>query len=117
MITRKWAKGNMITTFDQFDGQEYIWVHGKVYHHGWFKSWQYRYVSDLVKSGQVYEVVNAEYPSGITENEGKSYLETLQDFFEEQGIYTRRLDLSKEDDRNTSFVATLCPTEEKIIIK
>lgn len=71
MITRKWAKGNMITTFDQFDGQEYIWVHGKVYHHGWFKSWQYRYVSDLVKSGQVYEVVNTEYPSGITEKDGE----------------------------------------------
>ena len=103
MITRKWAKGNVITTFDRFDEQEYIWVHGKVYHHGWFKSWQYRYISDLVKSGQVYEVVNAEYPSGITENEAKSYLETLQDFFEEQGIYTRRLDLSKEEDRNTSI--------------
>ena len=61
--------------------------------------------------------MNAEYSSGITENEGKSYLETIQDFFEEQGIYARRLDLSKEEDRNTSFVATLCPTEEKIIIK
>ena len=86
MITRQWAKGNVITTFDRFDEQEYIWVHGKVYHHGWFKSWQYRYVSDLVKSGQVYEVVNAEYPSGITENEGKSYLETLQDFLKNKGF-------------------------------
>lgn len=71
MITRKWAKGNVITTFDRFDEQEYIWVHGKVYHHGWFKSWQYRYVSDLVKSGRVYEVVKAEYPAGIIEKDGK----------------------------------------------
>lgn len=71
MITRKWAKGKMIDTFDQFNEQEYIWVNGKVYHCGWFKSWQYRQVSDLIKSGRVYEVVRAKYPAGIIEKDGK----------------------------------------------
>ena len=71
MITRKWAKGKMIATFDQFDEQEYIWVNRKVYHCGWFKSWQYRQVSDLIKSGRVYEVVRAKYPAGIIEKDGE----------------------------------------------
>lgn len=71
MITRKWAKGNMITTFDQFNKQEYIWVNGKVYHYGWFQSWQYRQVSVLIKSGRVYEVVRAKYPAGIVEKDGE----------------------------------------------
>ena len=71
MITRKWAKGNMITTFDRFDGQEYIWVNGKVYHCGWFTYWTYRQISNLIKSGRVYEVVKAEYPAGIIEKDGK----------------------------------------------
>lgn len=71
MITRKWAKGNMITTFDQFNEQEYIWVNGKVYHCGWFQSWQYRQVSVWIKSGRVYEVVRAKYPAGIVEKDGE----------------------------------------------
>ena len=157
---RKWAKWNMVTTVDQFDEQEYIWVNGKVYHCGWFKSWQYRQVSDLIKSGRVYEVVRAKYPAGIIEKDGKlicsicaesvlseskycphcgtrlkwtqtnihdatdiqgvtepSYLETTRKFFELRGIYPRQLDLSKEEDRNSSFVATLCPSMERVVIK
>lgn len=157
---RKWAKGNIITTVDQFDEQEYIWVNGKVYHCGWFKSWQYRQVSDLIKSGRVYKVVRAKYPAGILEQDEKficsicaesvrpeskycphcgtrlkwtqtnicdatdiqevtepSYLETTRKFFELQGIHPRQLDLSKEGDRNSSFVATLCPSMERIVIK
>ena len=71
MITRKWAKGNMITTFDRLDGQEYIWVDEQVYHCGRFAYWTYRRISNLIKSGRVYEVVKAEYPAGIIEKDGE----------------------------------------------
>lgn len=44
------------------------------------------------------------------------YLETLRKFFESQGIHPKQLDLSKVEDRNLSFVATLCPSMEKTVI-
>lgn len=53
--------------------------------------------------------------NGMSHNE--PYLEKTRKFFESQGIHPRQLDLSKKEDRNASFVATLCPSMEKIVIK
>lgn len=51
-----------------------------------------------------------------TMSHNEPYLETLRKFFESQGIHPRQLDLSKAEDRNLSFVATLCPSMEKTVI-
>lgn len=63
------------------------------------------------------EIYDKVYGRQNTMSHNEPYLETTRKFFESQGIHPRQLDLSKEEDRNASFVATLCPTEEKIIIK
>lgn len=47
----------------------------------------------------------------------EEYLKKLREFFLKQGIEPRTIQLDEKIDRDVSFVATLRPTLEKIIIK
>lgn len=62
------------------------------------------------------EIYDKVYGRQNTMSHNEPYLETTRKFFESQGIHPRQLDLSKEEDRNASFVATLCPSMEKTVI-
>lgn len=37
---RKYQRGDQITSLDALVQQEFVMVHGKVYHRGWVCSWQ-----------------------------------------------------------------------------
>lgn len=52
----KYKKVKKITTLDELNDLEFISVRGKVYHHGWYGSWQFRMIQNLVDRGLVYKV-------------------------------------------------------------
>ena len=53
-MTRKYKKGAQITSLDELASQEFVYVHNKITHCGWFMSWQFRSARDFIKSGFVY---------------------------------------------------------------
>lgn len=57
-VSKKYKRGEPITTLDEYARQELIWDAriNKVYHCGWFKSWQFRWVEAGVKYGWFYTV-------------------------------------------------------------
>ena len=59
-MRRKYQKGEAITDLNTFDEQEFVWVHEKVYHKGWAKSWQYGHVTSLIRKKEVFKAINIE---------------------------------------------------------
>jgi len=47
--------GKVITSLDQLWQCEFVLVHDKPIHKGWFSSWQMRLAALYVNSGRVYE--------------------------------------------------------------
>lgn len=64
-----YEKGERIRSLDQLQAQTFIWDdrQNKVYNHGWFCSWQFRYVVDAIKSGWLYTVIDSEEKKKIDE--------------------------------------------------
>ena len=58
---RKYKIGQPITSIDELMNQKYIYmVHGmseKIYHHGFFGSWQLRYAKGLINQRHLYTAV------------------------------------------------------------
>lgn len=56
MRGRKYKRGKRIRSIDELAKQERIWDArtNKVYHHGWFQSWQFRYIRIGVNNGWFY---------------------------------------------------------------
>ena len=52
--TRKYRKGAKITSLDELAKQEFIYVHDKITHAGWFISWQFRLAYSYIKRGWLY---------------------------------------------------------------
>lgn len=57
---RKYGRGDRITSLAELDTQEFIYCNGKVYHAGFWKSWQYRSVQTLLNQGRLYKVIRLE---------------------------------------------------------
>lgn len=57
---RKWKKGKAIESMDELIGQEFVWINGKVYHRGWFQSWQLRSIVKSLYNGRIYSVEKIE---------------------------------------------------------
>lgn len=51
----KYRKGEKITSIDELLEQNYAYINGRLYHSGWFWSWQFRLVAMAVKCGDVYK--------------------------------------------------------------
>ena len=56
MSKKKYKKGKQIRTIEELEQQEFIYWQGKVYHYGFWGSWQYRWVIDRLKCGQFFTV-------------------------------------------------------------
>lgn len=54
---KSYKRGVKILTLDGLAECEFIFFEGKVYHRGWFMSWQFRSCRDFVKAGRIYSVV------------------------------------------------------------
>lgn len=57
---RKYTKGDVITTIEELDKQEFIYFNNKIYHHGWWSSWQYRMVVRYLNNGWLYKAIKKE---------------------------------------------------------
>lgn len=61
MSKRKWQRGDLITSLDELNKQELIWYdfgggRGKVYHAGWWKSWQFHTLCIHLEGRRLYTV-------------------------------------------------------------
>ena len=57
MYKRKYKQGEIITSLDELSQQEFVFFCGKIYHCGWFKSWQFRTLEQYVKAGFLFKAV------------------------------------------------------------
>lgn len=51
---RKYRKGVKITSLDELAKQKFIYVHDKITHAGWFKSWQFSLAERYIQRGWLY---------------------------------------------------------------
>lgn len=51
---RKYRKGEPIKSLDEFLKQEFVMFHNKVYHSGWFRSWQINCVDAWIRQGWLF---------------------------------------------------------------
>ena len=50
---RKYTKGGIIKSLDEMAQQEFVYIHDKIYHAGWFMSLQFHFVKKMVEAGCV----------------------------------------------------------------
>lgn len=55
MSKRKYKKGERIWTLEELDRQQFVFFNDKVYHSGFWKSWQYKWVLERLKNGQLFK--------------------------------------------------------------
>lgn len=53
----RYRKGGNIRSVDETLKQEFIYHINKVYHHGWFASWQARFLKEEVERGRIFYVI------------------------------------------------------------
>lgn len=51
---RKYKKGSVISSLDDMAQQEFVYIHDKIYHAGWFMSFQLSWAKRLIEAGAVY---------------------------------------------------------------
>lgn len=58
---KKYKRGDVITSLEELSQQEFIYVvhddYEKIYHHGWFKSWQFKNIEFQLKNKTLYKAV------------------------------------------------------------
>ena len=54
---RKYKKGEPIKSLDELMQQEFIYFQHKIYHYGWFGSWQGHCLKRLLDSGSFYKAI------------------------------------------------------------
>lgn len=50
---RKYRKGGKIRSLDELAQQEFVYFHDKIYHKGWFGSWQLMWCEARIKFGEL----------------------------------------------------------------
>ena len=56
----KYAKGEPIRSLDELMAQELICFDNKIYHRGWFLSWQLLYAKRIIDAERVFKVTKQE---------------------------------------------------------
>jgi hypothetical protein len=51
---KTFEKGKRITSLDEVAKQEFVYWRHKVYHSGWFMSWQTRFLLCQIQSGHIH---------------------------------------------------------------
>lgn len=52
---RKYEKGEIVTNISEIAGEEFIYFHNKIYHKGWWQSWQYIFIIKAISVGVLYK--------------------------------------------------------------
>ena len=76
MSGKKYKQGDAIWSLRELDKQEFIFFNGKVYHRGWWQSWQYRTLRDYLDSGRLFRAY-------VVYENSDDILEKLWDVFED----------------------------------
>ena len=48
---RKYYPGKVISSFDELAAQEFIYIHDKIYHRGWWQSLQFSFIKRKMDDG------------------------------------------------------------------
>lgn len=80
MSKRKYKKGERILTLEELDRQEFVFFQNKVYHKGFWQSWQYRWVLEKLKIGQFFKAYRADAKQFLADHV------LSEDNIEDQGI-------------------------------
>lgn len=48
---RKYRPGLVITSLDDLAKQEFVYIHNKIYHSGWWQSLQFRFIKSKLEAG------------------------------------------------------------------
>ena len=51
---RKYTKGDRVTSIDELVQQEFVYINDKIYHAGWFMSFQLSWAKRLIEVGCVF---------------------------------------------------------------
>lgn len=62
------CKGKKITNISEVVQQDFIYCRNKLYHKGWFMSWQMQYMMNLISLGVVYYAEGSEV-EGLQESD------------------------------------------------
>ena len=57
---RKYKQGEVIHSFDELMKQDMIYWQNKIYHYGWFSSWQASWLRCLIENGSIYKAIKKE---------------------------------------------------------
>ena len=57
---RRYKKGERVTSIDQLEGEEFIYFMHKIYHHGWWCSWTYRFLTIQIRRGSIWKAIKIE---------------------------------------------------------
>ena len=55
MSRRKYKVGKKITSLDELIKQEFVYIYSKIYHQGWWKSYQFNYIIGCLARGVIYK--------------------------------------------------------------
>ena len=50
---RKYRPGEVIASLDELAAQEFIYIHNKIYHRGWWQSLQFRFINLHMDAGYI----------------------------------------------------------------
>ena len=50
---RKYKPGETIKSLDELSEQEFVYIHEKIYHSGWWESLQFRFVKLQMEAGYI----------------------------------------------------------------
>ena len=64
---KRFIKGDPVRSMDEFAQQKYVWMNNKIYHRGWFESWQFRYVKINIQQGWIYKCIDLNQVSTIAD--------------------------------------------------
>jgi hypothetical protein len=48
---RKYRPGEVIVSLDELAKQEFVYIHHKIYHWGWWQSLQFRFIKSKLEAG------------------------------------------------------------------
>lgn len=54
---KHYRKGEQVKDIGEISGEEFIYFRHKIYHRGWFESWQYRWLRLQVQQGNIWKAV------------------------------------------------------------
>lgn len=103
----KYRKGGQIISIGELVEQEFVYFGNKLTHKGWFMSWQFRFLLQMIYSGRLFYAVKQRPDKIVCNNCGTRFTDEseLQKFVESEKdaddtyvvAYSPRLELGEKD--------------------